>query len=239
MRRALWCIAIAMCYAWLCQTALAACDSGLSAEINGIFYDSSDIRCSDLMDHCFTVPGDNMPGKVCNFLTPLSDGTFLLGENANTCYRVDASGDILQAVEVVHPDFHSESSVVWIANMVDQHMIVATYSYEHNAAALAFVDSAGQVSYSPVIQKVLKNAIPLEDGLLLCGSQDVLDSQTGAWMAKPWAAKVNQYGICWEYTQDQPLETGESELDWFELCAADQDGYLFFRDWFMSGGTRY
>ena len=237
MRKTLSCIAIIALFVLLCQSVLADYDSGLFTGINEIVYDPSSILCPDLIDNYFTIPDDGMPRKNCNFFTQLSDDTFLLGENGNTCYHVNAFGDVLQAVEVIHPDFHSESSVVWIANVVDQNMIVATYSYEHNATALAVIDSAGHVEFSPVIKKVLKKAIPLKDGLLLCGSQDVLDNQTGILEARPWAAKVNQYGICWEYTYDQLLGTGKSELDWFELCSADQDGYLFFRDWVM--GTKY
>lgn len=183
---------------------------------------------------CFFIPSDNdMAGKGVGVFSILEDGTFLIGESGNTCYRVDNKGDVLNTFSLAHTNHNDMAVQILAAGGGDQY-VFASCDYANGTCIIDVAASDGSIYYSETIPVGLKYAAPIEKGLLLCGYQEIPSEEANQSQLFPWAAKVDYNGkIVWEYAEtigSVNNDTGYNKIA--ELGCSDANGtYLVCREY--------
>lgn len=184
---------------------------------------------------CFFIPYDNdMAGKSVGIFTVLKDDTFLIGESGNTCYRVNCEGVILNRFTLIHPDQNDMSVQILAGGGEGDQYVFASCDYANSTCIIDVAAPDGSIHHSETISVGLKYASPIEEGLLLCGYQEVQSEKANQSQLSPWAAKVDYSGkIVWEYTEiSSPENNGTGYNQIAELGYSDvNDTYLVCREY--------
>lgn len=177
---------------------------------------------------CFFIPSDqDLSGKSISVFSLLEDGTFLIGESGNTCYRVNGQGDVLNAFTLTHTNLDT-TVYIRAANGSDPY-VFASVDYTDGSCVIDVAASDGTVFYSQTLPVGFNYAAPIEEGLLLCGYQEIPVEGEDRSQFVPWAAKVDHNGkIVWEYVEAVDFSSDDAEYIRTAIlaCSDDDSTYL-------------